>query len=159
MLPELILIALEENQAVHMFDGVEVWVVQHCQVEAVRMMTQERLTLTFTQVTEISEISQFSSHQSCQQLRATVSRQSEELDPGNSNPPRYILRWPWSLETRETEKLIISISHHHDLCIEFDRIHVCFLKTISIVPCSFCWRPNYHWLRSPHWLLLCSLYD
>ena len=94
MLPELILIALEENQAVHMFDGVEVGVVQHCQVEAVRMMTQERLTLTFTQVTEISEISQFSSHQSCQQFRATVSRQSEELDPGNSNPPRYILRWP-----------------------------------------------------------------
>ena len=55
MFPELILIALEENQSVHMLDGVEIRVVQHCQVEAVRMMTQERLALTFSQMTEIPD--------------------------------------------------------------------------------------------------------
>ena len=55
MLPELILIALEEHQPVYMFDGIEVRMVQHCQVEAVGMVTQERLGLTFTQMTEIPD--------------------------------------------------------------------------------------------------------
>ena len=55
MLPELILIALEEHQPVYMFDGIEVRMVQHCQVVAVGMVTQERLGLTFTQMTEIPD--------------------------------------------------------------------------------------------------------
>ena len=54
--PELIFIALEENQTVHMFDGIEIRMVQHGQVVAAGVIAQERLALTFTKMTEIPDI-------------------------------------------------------------------------------------------------------
>ena len=40
LLPELLLVALEENHSVDMFDGVEVGVIENCQVIAVWVMSK-----------------------------------------------------------------------------------------------------------------------
>ena len=55
-LPEVRLVALEKNHSVDVFDGVEVRVVQHCQVIAGRVMSEQRLLLAFTQMTEIPDV-------------------------------------------------------------------------------------------------------